>query len=184
MPNPTCPTNCTSALPPVSFDICAPEINLSEIQYIYIGKANTPSFADWDAPTEWATRLSQTSVTGDDYIRTLTVIGDKPAPGKTEKDISAGRKAVTSKTHVINFTIDETNAINHELVRTLECGGKFKIWYETQGGLLFGGADGIDADVFLDMVLARGREENAVYTGTVTWKKKFTEERAVSPIAH
>lgn len=182
--NPVCPTNCTSALPAVNFDLCAPEINLSEIQYIYIGKANSVQFTDWEAPTEWATRLSNSTTTGNDYLRTLTVTGDKPAPAKNEKDISAGRKIVTTKTHILNFTIDETNATNHELIRSLECGGKFKVWYETQGGLLFGGNSGIPANIFADMILARGREEHAVLAGSITWKNKFTEERTISPIAH
>lgn len=182
MANPVCPTDCSTALPSVLFDVCAPEINLSEIQYIYIGHGNAAPFTLITDPTEWAGRLSQTA-TGD-KIRTLTVVADKPAPAKAEKDISLGRKVVLNKTHTLNVTIDETGTLNHDFVRNLECGGKYRIWYETQGGLLYGGAAGIYADVFLDVILARGREEHGTIAGQITWRSKFTEERVVSPIAH
>lgn len=184
MANPICPVGCASALPVVSFSECSPEVNLSEIQYVYVAKSVAADFTDWTVITEWTTRLSQTVVVGDDTIRTLTVIGDKPAPARTEKEISGGRKVSANKTHTLNFTIDETNEINHELLRMLECGGTFKIWYETQGGLLFGGNEGIEASIFLDMILGRGREEVASFAGVAEWKNRFTEERCVSPIAH
>jgi hypothetical protein len=184
MPNPTCPANCATALPAASFSKCAPEVNLAEISYVYLAKGIAEAFTDWTEPDEWATRVSNSSTTGDDYIRVLTVIGDKPEPTVAEREISAGRKVNVLKTHVVNYTIDESNAINHELLRSLECGGSYKVWYETKGGLLFGGNEGIDASVFLNMVLNRGTDEIINLNGRIEWKNKFTEERTVSPITH
>ena len=182
MPNPTCPTGCETSLAPVAFSVCAPEVNLSEIARLYIATADSAGFTDWKSPTEWAARLSNTLTTAG-KIRRLTVIADKPAPTAATRDISGGRTITSNKTHVVNFTIDETNSINHDWLRQLECGGQFKIWYETIGGLLFGGNSGIIATVTADMVVARGTEEILVYNGTATWKNRFTEERAISPIA-
>jgi hypothetical protein len=110
------------------------------------------------------------------------VIGDKPAPALVEKEISNGRRFVVRKDHTLNFLIDDATAQNHEFMRQLECGGTFKMWYETAGGLLFGGNEGISVNLTLDMVLNRGVEEHMTYQGTARWKSKFTEERVVSPI--
>lgn len=177
-----CATDCSTSLPPVNFSSCAPQINLSEIGRVFIAKSNAAPFENWLSPVEWAARLEQ-SGGSDDAIRTLTVIGDKPAPTGTPVSISGGRTVISNKTHVVNFTIDETTPENHEFMRALECGGQFKIWYETLGGLLFGGNDGILATIAIDMVLERGTESLMVLNGTATWKNRFTEERGISPIA-
>lgn len=182
MANPVCLNDCDADLPVVSFDKCNPEIHLSEIRRIFVAKLTAASFTNVALAAEWVTRLSETSVANDDVIRPMTVIADKPAPTPTVKEISGGRKITINKNHIVNITIDETSAINHDMVRALECGGEFKIWYETAGGLLFGGNDGIECSISLDMVLARG-DEHMVYNGTCEWKSKFTEEYVISPIA-
>jgi len=182
MANPICPSGCDSPLPPVSFDGCAPEINNSEIWKLFVAKANTPAFSDWTQPTEWAARLDNTA-SGDDKIRQLTITGDKPQPTSNTREISGGRSQVTDKTHVVNITIDETNQINHDFVRYMECGGQVVIWYQTKSGHLYGGNSGITGvNLVLDLVLNRGADEIQTYTGTATWRSKFTEERTVSPI--
>lgn len=182
MANPICPSGCDSPLPSVSFSQCAPEINASEIQSVFVAKANTAPFADWTAPTEWAARLDQTAA-GDDKIRQLTITGDKPQPTVNTREISGGRTITTDKTHVVNITMDETNQINHDFIRYMECGGQVVIWYQTKSGHLFGGNTGIKGvNLVLDMVLNRGADEIMVFSGTATWRSKFTEERTVSPI--
>ena len=186
MANPICGTGngCVADLPPVKFDKCNPVVLLSEITRVFIAKVDAIPFTDWTEATEWVTRLSETTITGNDYIRPLTVIGDKPAPTPTTKEISGGRTKTINKVHVLNITIDDVSPENHELVRQIECGnGRFRMWYETSGGLLFGGNEGIEVDITLDMTLARGVDEHMVYNGTATWKNRFTEERTVSPIA-
>lgn len=182
MANPICPTGCDSPLPPVNFDGCAPEFNASEIHYIYVAKASTPAFADWTQPTEWAARLDQTA-SGDDKIRKITVTADKPQPTVNSREVSGGRTVTTDKTHVINITVDETNQINYDFVRYMECGGQVVIWYQTKSGHLYGGNTGISGvNLVLDVVHNRGADEITTFTGTATWRNKFTEERTVSPI--
>lgn len=182
MANVTCPTDCTSALPVVNFNDCAPEVNLSEIEKIFIGKSNATAFDDWTSPTEWATRLSQDDEISDDSIRELVVVGDKPAASTNEITISNGRRISTSKTHTVNFDIDETNDENYEFMRLVECSGQYKIWYKTKGGKLYGGNDGIQANVILNDVLTRGENEIELFQGTITWNDKHHPERVVSPI--
>lgn len=147
-----------------------------------MAKRTAAPFTDWTQAAEWIARISETSTAGDDYIRALTVIGDKPVPTSVLKDISNGRKIVIGKDHIINFTIDDISDDNYEFMRELECGGEFRFWYETEGGRMFGGNEGVVARVRLDSQLNRGREEIAALVGVIEYRRKFTEERTVSPI--
>lgn len=181
MPLPTCPEDCESTLPVVEFDECAPETNDGQIYKIYMTNIGNP-FTDVTDLAEWTPRLDNAGAASD-AIRTLHVIGSKPIPASEEREISLGRKVNSKKTHNIDFKIDETNGINHEFVRQLECGGQFLIWYETSGGLLFGGNDGIKVSMNVDMEIPEGETEFITLTGKAEWKAKFTEERALSPLA-
>lgn len=182
MPNPTCPTNCDFDLPPVNFNKCNPIVPMSEIRRIFVAKVTAAPFTNWLNAAEWLTRLSQTSVTGNDYIRPLTVIADKPAAASVIKEISNGRRMPLGKDHTINVTIDDVSGENYELMRVFECGGQVRIWYETEGGYIYGGNEGVVADVDLNDVLNRGREESETLAGTITWRAKFHPERGISPI--
>jgi hypothetical protein len=180
--NPVCSTGCAdtvNGLPTFKHDLCAPEVNVGEIENIYIGLRGEP-FTDVESATEWTTRLASTTST---KLVKMVVMGDKPKPASNVKEISGNRKIQLPKDHVVNFTIDETNAENHEAIRQLQCGGNFNAWYETSGGLLFGGNEGLEVFIEADMVIPRSRGENLVYEGSMAWKANFLEERVVSPIA-
>lgn len=182
MPLPTCAAGCAGDLPEVASSNCTPLVLESEIRRIFVAKVTATPFIDWANAGEWESRLDDTDTTSDESIRTLWVIGDKPAPGQTVKDISNRRKVVITKSHVINFTIDDVQPEIHEFVRQMECGGTYKVWYETHGGLLFGGNVGIVTNIIPNMLLPRGVNENMTYAGTLEWSAKFTEERIESPI--
>lgn len=189
----TCPTDCSTELPVVSFDDCNPEARLSEITKIYIASPEAVSFTSVGSASEWAKRLSMTNappaVEGEedptpvkDLIRPLTVIGDRPAPTAVSVDISNGRTKQLRKDFVINFTIDEITEENLTFQRNTECNMKVKFWYEA-GGLLFGGNDGIEGTIASDLVLERGTDSVMAINGTLTWKGKFTEEAVESPLS-
>lgn len=179
MKNPVCPTGCETPTPAVSFSACAPEVNAAEISKLWITSGN--GLADVSDASEWLARLSQDG-TDEGAIRELTVIGDKPRPSVTKIDISGGRKAVTSRNHVINADIDETNDINHEFVRKLQCGGEFRLWYTTsEEKNIYGGNDGIEVSIDADMVIERSRGGKVVFGLIIEWINKFLEERHTSP---
>ena len=181
MANPLCPTGCNSVLGSVLFDDCEPNINLSEIKRIFVAVGNTPAFEDWKVAQEWVERINQVGDTAG-VIRALTVIGDKPAASPVKKEISNGRQWIIGKDHTVNFTIDDVSDENYEFMRKLECGGKFRIWYETKGGYLYGGNEGIKAFLSADDVLGKGNEEIETIVGAATWRNKFSPERTKSPI--
>lgn len=181
MPTPTCATDCDSVLPAVEFDECQPEVNDGQIYKLYVTNIGNP-FTDITDLSEWTPRLDNTGAAAEAVI-TLNVIGSKPVPTSEEKEISLGRKITSKKAHTVPFKIDETNAINHEFLRSLECGGNYLFWYETSGGLIFGGNEGIKGSFILDMEIPESETDFITLTGKADWKSKFTEERALSPLA-
>lgn len=175
------PTCGAETLPEVDFNFCEPDIKLSEIQRVFIGKIGSEPFNDWTQAEEWTERMSESS-TSINAIRPLTVIGDKPAPAATKKEISNARKINTRKDHTLNFTVDEVTATNHEFLQGVEGGKRFRLWYETAGGLMFGGNNGIPVELTGDMVLKRGAGEIMGYEYVATWISPTTESRCDSPI--
>jgi hypothetical protein len=112
------------------------------------------------------------------------VIADKPVGSPVVKEISNGRKFNLRKDNTLNVEIDDVSDENYNFMRVTQCGGEYKAWFETAGGRLYGGNEGIDVSVVLDNVLGRGKDEIEKITGTLTWSDKFSPERIVSPIAN
>lgn len=181
MPTVSCPNSCETALPEVKFSKCSPNIVLSEIVRIFVGKQSTQPFNNWKDASEWTQRLSETANTAN-AIRPLTVIADKPAGSPVVKEISNGRKYNLRKDFTVNIEIDDVSPENYEFMRVTQCGGEYKLWFETAGGRIYGGNEGIDASLVLDNVLGRGKDEIEKITGTASWSDKFSPEMALSPI--
>ena len=181
MPTVSCPNSCETALPEVKFSKCSPNIVLSEIVRIFVGKQTTQPFNNWKDASEWTQRLSETANT-ENAIRPLTVIADKPAGSPVVKEISNGRKYNLRKDFTVNIEIDDVSPENYEFMRVTQCGGEYKLWFETAGGRIYGGNEGIDASLVLDNVLGRGKDEIEKITGTASWSDKFSPKMALSPI--
>lgn len=181
MPTVSCPNSCETALPEVKFSKCSPNIVLSEIVRIFVGKQTIQHFNNWKDASEWTQRLSETANTAN-AIRPLTVIADKPAGSPVVKEISNGRKYNLRKDFTVNIEIDDVSPENYEFMRVTQCGGEYKLWFETAGGRIYGGNEGIDASLVLDNVLGRGKDEIEKITGTASWSDKFSPEMAISPI--
>ena len=179
---PTCPQDCTGNLPMVKFSKCAPIILLSEITKLYVGKNSIQPFMDWTTASEWTTRLSETA-TDANAIRPITVIGDKPAAAPIKKEISNGRTWTIGKDHTLNVKVDDVSDENYNFMRNSECGGQYRVWFETSGGMLYGGNEGIAVTLDLNDVLASGKDAIEELVGTATWRAQFHPERVKSPIA-
>lgn len=180
--DPVCPTDCSVVTPAVDFSDCNPSINAAQIKNIYVTNPGYP-LANWEDPSEWAARVSNSSSTVS-AIRRYTVIGSKPRPTSTIKKISHDRSIAGTKQHVLNIKIDETNDMNYEnIVRASECGGQRQMWYETMGGKLYGGNEGIPSSIVIDDVIVEDLEDIERFEGEITWSAKFHPERISSPIA-
>ncbi len=170
---------CSDPLPAVSFTDC-PDVKRSEIVRVFLGK---PGFAfnDWSDPAEWAARLSDTWQ-ANTAIRELKVIGDKPLPETTKITISDRRIVVVNKAHTLNFEIDEVNDTNYAMVNDFECNGSVNLWFMTIDNYIYGGNDGIAAQLDLNDQLDRGNEAIDKLIGVATWNAKFSPARIVSPV--
>lgn len=178
---PVCPTDCAGSLEAVSFNECAPEVHYGEISKLYIARADAASFTSPDLLAEWTTRLSDTETTID-KIRTMIGIGELTQSEKTEILISGGRTIYSPKGFNVLFEVDETNDTNYEFLLSTECNLKFKFWYETSDGMLYGGKTGIEAVFNMDAPIPKGREEVAKFMLSIKWKSKNHPLRTLSPM--
>jgi hypothetical protein len=178
-----CPIDCSALLPVLEFSDCAPAIKSGRLTRMYMSNED---FTDITDISEWNTRLSNTSSDAD-AVREFTIIGDKPAPESTQIEISDGRFAALSKTHVVNIEIDELSDDTFEALRILECGGNRKVWFGDSAGYLYGHPDdvnnGISASIILNHIIPQSLEELQKFVGTATWKYQFHWARVASPLA-
>lgn len=177
-----CPQDCSSPLPTPEFNACNPEFNLSEIEEIFIGKADFTGFDDVEDVEEWNDFLDGADPysPGTPELVRVIVIGDKPAKSDLTVTGSQRRIITYDSTHTLNFEIDETNDANYEFMRKLQCGAKYRIWWLTRGGKMYGGNKGVLASVTIADVLDRG-DAIERFVGAFTWNNKFDVARTPSP---
>ena len=178
---PTCPTDCAGSLEAVSFNECAPEVHYGEVSKVYVARADSADFTNVDIITEWTARLDDSGSDAND-IRTLIGIGEIPVPEKTELTLSGDRIIYPPKKFTMLFEVDETNDTNYEFLQASECNLKFKFWYETSDGMLYGGNTGIEAIISGDAPIPKSREEIAKFMFTAKWKSQFSPLRCLSPM--
>lgn len=178
---PPCPTECSGSLEAVSFNECAPTIHYGEVSKLYVARADASDFANPQTITEWTARLSDSDVAAD-KIRTFIGIGEMTAPEKSELPISGGRTIYSPKTFNLLFEVDETNDTNYEFLLSTECNVKYKFWFETSDGMLYGGKTGIEAVINMDAPIPKGREEVAKFMMSMKWKSKNHPLRCTSPM--
>lgn len=179
---PTCPTDCSSLLPVLSFDLCAPDIDYGQIRKIYLTTVAAGGLTDWTDLSEWNSRLSNSTTNADD-IRYLHVIGNKDVPEYQEIDISLGRKVYSPKIHKVMFRVDETGEDNYEFMRSaVECNGTYLMWYASGEKYLYGGDSGIEVNLKLDLVIPEDSKALTYFQGEATWESKFHPERIDDPL--
>lgn len=178
---PTCPTGCESLVPEVDFDTCAPKISFGEIEHIYVAAGDAAAFTDVEDLSEWTTRISEDGV-DPDAIRDLHVMADLPAATADEIVITLGRKIYSPATHIINVTIDDISDENYEFARATSCNTSYRVWFATESHI-YGGNDGILANINLRPVIETGQKSINKLMGTVQWEHQFSPERHTNPFA-
>jgi len=179
--NPTCPTGCSAIPPTVDFDLCTPKIFFGEIEHIYIASGDAAPLSDVESVSAWTARLSDTAVDAD-TIRDFHVMADLPAAAADEILLSLGRKAYSPATHTINIDVDDLSDANYEFARNTSCNVSYRIWFSTESHI-YGGNDGILANINLRPVIERGQKSVNKIMGTVTWEAQFSPERHDNPFA-
>lgn len=188
---PACPTDCSTVdLPTVDFPSCVEAIyeELSEICGIYIvGESSTTPGEPQVKPGDWTTLAAWEAVlgqTGTDKIRYLVGMGDLPEPEQTVRTLSKKRKKLGNKIFTLNFDVDDINDTNREFIRAMECGKTVFLWFETLGGALYGGENGIKADVVAaNLPLDRGPDSYARGVLQFEWESTCHPLRVDNPMA-
>lgn len=170
-------------LPPVNFSDCAPQLNLSEIEYIYVGPKNAKAFTSVADAAEWTTRLSESDIESPDVIRPLRVIGNLPAGSVRTKVISGNRTKKLGNDRTLNWLIDDVSDENYEFFRKfVECNSDVTFWFETRGGKLYGDNAGIKGSISGNLVLDEGADATETIQGTIIWDDNHSPDRVDSPI--
>jgi hypothetical protein len=145
------------------------------------------------APFNWSAAPAVTLVSGEidnttsNGTKSKWLVGEGGIPA-AEKivDEYPGRKTRTSfRTYTLTFNVKNLSQAQYDFLRLLQCGvTDFKLWYETVGGHLFGGAAGVDiSGLDVDFIYGEGRDDKEYATITLTWEADGDPPRGVSPLA-
>lgn len=179
--NPVCPSGCSTLVPSVDFDLCSPSISFGEIEHVYIASGDAAPFTSFEDLAEWTPRLSEDSV-DPEAIRDFHVMADLPAASADEIILSLGRKIYSPASHIINVDVDDISDLNYEFGRTTSCNSQYRVWFATESHI-YGGNEGILANVNLRPVIERGQKSINKLTGTISWEAQFSPERGDNPFA-
>lgn len=179
---PTCPTDCAGLLPVAGGSLCAPTVGYGEIEWLILARADAADFTNVESLAEWQARQAL-DPSNADAIEIFHVKGDYPEAESTETIISGDRTVRGEKTHTVNFMIDEDDDTNYAAHLTFECGNKFKMWFATADGMLWGGNTGVDPSVLTNYVIPPERTAVRYINGKAVWKSKHTPLRSAYPLA-
>jgi len=180
-PTITCPESCDVHVPIWDFDECAPIVDVSEVNKIYITNLGN-GLADWTDLAEWTSRIDNDGVLVGD-IRELWVSGELPEPEKNIIEIDNDREVSSPMSFNLTAEIFDNgeDSINYDAIRWLQCGGRKLMWYAA-GLYLYGGTDGIECDIIADHIITKGNKEINKLQIIAKWDSKHSPERIANPM--
>ncbi len=188
-PCPACPETCDEyTLPVVKSEYCPQNVQVrrGEIKRILIAEVNPEDKtkplggpADWTSIEAWTTAIDN-DATG--KVKSIYGIGDMPDPTDTYAPIHDGLEALIDRLYTMNFSIVDTNDVNYNAARALQCGGTFFLWYEDRGNYLYGGENGIKVELKSPRIpRERGNESYLNINTAIIWHSGCDPERVASP---
>ena len=182
MSNPiiVCPTGCLDDVPIISMDECNPAVDFSEIDKLYVTQVDE-GLTDWTDAAEWATRIDNSGTDTDD-IREWWVSGEMPDPERNITEIDNDREVSSRMKFQQTIQVFETNTTNYDAVRFIQCGTRFLIWYSS-GEYMYGGTDGIEANIIASHQITKGSREANPIQLLVTWEADHNPERIDNPLS-
>lgn len=148
-----------------------PEDQHSEITSIYLALPGRENLVNLSEMVFWVNNRSKHQKA----IRELLVLGSKST-------ICSIDGYLIKRVNEINFIIDEVNDANYNFMLAVERGRKFKMWYATDDGNLFGGFAGIIAEISGEMELNRGKQQIAVLKFKAEWISYGPDKVCKNPI--
>ena len=178
--DPTCDLDPSSELPAVENNLYDPEVDLSEIDNLYVTNIGNP-LTDVTDLAEWTARLSNVASGSASDIRSFPCIGEFPAPDTPVIKISKNRQVNGETPFTVNADIDEMSQKNYDYSRSTYCGKKVLIWYSS-GKYMYGGNSGIEAYLIMKPSVSKGKTEANKLSAVANWEAKFPPERTENPL--
>ena len=175
----TCPTGCENDVPVISMDECNPAVDFSEIDKLYI-TAIDQGLSDWTDLAEWASRIDNSGA-GIGDIREWWVSGEMPDPERNITEIDNDREVSSRMKFMQTIQVYETNTINYDAVRFIQCGTRFLLWYSS-GEYLYGGTGGIEVSIIASHQITKGSRETKIIQLIVSWEADHNPERIDNPL--
>jgi len=169
---------CSTVLPQTHADLCDPQAYYGEITDLLFTRLGD-NMTDWTSPTEWTTRLSNTTALPSSPtlapIRRLFGIGGFGAPEQPKVRISRKRDLYGTRTFTMTFKVDDTGSTNWTWMKTIPASRQtYAVWFATEQRM-WGGNSGIEAVVVANPDVPESNEEVMKITVTVTWKSTIPE---------
>ncbi len=178
------PVDCSSfALPDVLFQTCAAAYNAHESEITDIWLVETTDGIANSLPVTWYD-TADWDTTGFTGAQHLTVIGDKPLSAVSEIIVARKWVKTTRRTHTLNADITDMPLENYNFIRAVQLQPTIAMWFKTMDGYIFGGANGVVADVKnAGNILGRG--DGTLLTGQmeIEWDCDCDPEGAIDGIA-
>jgi len=179
--NTNCPTDCTTAVKPVAFNYCDAYTNHGEIDKLFIASEEAQPLTNFCDLAEWLSRIDNTTIDVD-AIREIHFIGEKPAAEGEMENLGGGYEKPRLANHTLTGRIVEIGDENYNFIRSLQCGGRYRVWW-TSGNHLYGGNEGELAKVSARLVTPLEKTENEYFQVTVAWEKIQDPDRCLNPFA-
>lgn len=187
----TCPADCDTALvlgaTDTNQDCTSYKQRYSQLYSLVIQPDAASAPLDWTsapAVTEVANEIDNSDTTGNKSKR-LVGEGEVPVPEKVTDEYPGRKNRTSFRTYTLTHTIKNLSDEQYDLLRQLQCGYTgFKIWYDTVGGWIYGGANGIDiSSIDVDFPKGGGRDDKELAVITITWEADGDPARGNSPFA-
>lgn len=184
--------SCAESIPDFSnaFDECAPNFVFGEIQQLIVAPLYTEEGGDtfptdWTSEADWSSLLDASGDTDATPVAFLIPVrGSIGEPEVTEVEASLGRKAFSSARYTIDAKVDDLSDVAYAALRQMR-NVRARIWF-MQAEYLYGGAQGIVADVNTNLQIDEGEDSLTIMNLKATWKGAADESapaRTASPFS-
>lgn len=177
----TCPTDCAVLNFPaidVDQDCTAFDITESEVCGVLIVQdGNYPT--DWESAAAWEMVINNAGTTAADG-KYLVGRGGVPVPDKETVELPKKVDRTIRRTYTLNMNVLNMSDQHYEFLRAAQCGDtSVRVWFETVGGFLYGGASGIEPKMIdADMPLNEGRDSYQQGTLIISWEADGDADRS------
>ena len=160
------------------------DVRFSQVCSVIIKPQAVAPPADWTSPADWAPLIDNTDTTGA-FAKRFILEGGLDEPEVTTRDLPKRQTKTISKLFTLTGDIVFLDDLWYEFHRYLECGDtQFDIWFETVGGWLFGGPNGLEvSSMDSTLILGSGRDDVELTRFVTTWEDNGSPDRTASPFA-